>query len=191
MALNTIKELNCKFCVLISIDAKNSFNATCDSFKINQLCEKRHSTYLVNFTSSFLKNRTLQIHKDTVIGTDAGVPQGSVLDPTLWNILYDGVLLINQLCERRISTYLVNFISSYLKNRKLLIHKDTVIGTDAGVPQASALGPTLWNILYDVVLSLELTRNAVTMGFADDLVLIVGTRSEHELVANTNTCLHK
>lgn len=128
-ALNTVKELNRRFCVLITIDVKNAFNTACHS------------------------------------------------------------LIIEKLREKKISPYLVRIISRYLKDRKIQIEKNTVVDTAAGVPQGSVLGPTLWNILYDDVLSLELTRDAVTIGFADDLALIVGAQNLPALVANTNMCL--
>lgn len=50
----------------------------------------------------------------------------------------------------------------------------------AGVPQGSILGPTLWNVLYDGVLELELPPGAEAVAFADDLVLLVPGRTPRE-----------
>lgn len=58
-----------------------------------------------------------------------------------------------------------------------------------GVPQGSVLGPILWNILYDGVLRLELTRDATCIGFADDLALLVGSNDEYALMQDANMCL--
>lgn len=44
-----------------------------------------------------------------------------------------------------------------------------MVVTRLGVPQGSVFGPSLWNLLYNDVLSPELTRDATTMAFADDL----------------------
>ncbi|KAA5634955.1 hypothetical protein F3G63_34325, partial [Pseudomonas aeruginosa] len=60
-----------------------------------------------------------------------------------------------------------------------------------GVPQGSILGPTLWNILYDGVLRLELGDGAQLIGFADDLALVVSAKKEAELMAITNVALQK
>ena len=45
-----------------------------------------------------------------------------------------------------------------------------IIGGD---PQGSVLGMDLWNIMYDVLLRLALPRGARTVGFADDVAVIV------------------
>lgn len=100
-------------------------------------------------------------------------------------------LIIQKLRSRHISGYLVNMVSSYLRNRKIQIGEGEVMAVGAGVPQGSVLGPTLWNVLYDEVLGLDLTRDATTIGFADDLALVVGAESSDLLVANANECLHR
>lgn len=72
--------------------------------------------------------------------------------------------------------YISNLVKSYFKERVLLY--ETVSGVQSytvtgGVPQGSVLGPMLWNIMYDAVLKLELPEGARTIGFADDVAIVV------------------
>ena len=62
---------------------------------------------------------------------------------------------------------------------------DTEDGTknylvSGGVLQGSALGPLLWNIMYDGVLRLRLPENAKIIDFADDLAVVVTVKYTEE-----------
>lgn len=70
----------------------------------------------------------------------------------------------------------------------MYIGRDVFLNIGAGVPQGSVLRPLIWNILYDSVPSLELVVDAVCVGFADDLTLVMDADNEHSL-RNTNLCL--
>ncbi|XP_053690953.1 endothelin-converting enzyme homolog [Sabethes cyaneus] len=51
----------------------------------------------------------------------------------------------------------------------------------AGVPQGSILGPTLWNGMYNDVLTLNLPKGVEIVGFADDVILTVTGESLEEV----------
>lgn len=41
-----------------------------------------------------------------------------------------------------------------------------------GVPQGSVIGPTLWNVLYDELLTLPMPQGVELEGFADDVAIV-------------------
>ena len=77
-----------KWCALVTLDVKNAVNTATWETIITRLKEKNFSKYLINFISSYLHNRSINIY-DTTFKTSAGVSQKSVLGSHLWNIFYD------------------------------------------------------------------------------------------------------
>lgn len=47
------------------------------------------------------------------------------------------------------------------------------VGITRGVLQGSALGLLLWNVAYDTVLHLQLPRRTITIGYSDDMLIVV------------------
>lgn len=89
--------------------------------------------------------------------------------------------IVNTCIKGGISPYLINMISSYLSERKIVLGDGSSRRVRAGVPQGSVLGPLLWNILFDKVLAINFGSDVKLIAYADDLAVIVLGRTLVEL----------
>lgn len=88
--------------------------------------------------------------------------------------------LLMKLRERSLPYDLYSILRSYLSNRKLIleVNDDQEERTvSLGCPQGSVIGPLMWNLVVDELLSLVLPPNTSLIAFADDITLLVEANS--------------
>ncbi|KXZ75566.1 hypothetical protein TcasGA2_TC031845 [Tribolium castaneum] len=83
-----------KFNALVLIDVRNAFNTASWPIIVKKLKDIGVQEYLINLVKSYFNNRTIQVSNDNKKNIGGGVPQGSILGPTLWNIMYNDVMNI-------------------------------------------------------------------------------------------------
>ncbi|KAE9525571.1 hypothetical protein AGLY_014098 [Aphis glycines] len=81
---------------MLTLDVKNAFNSAAWDTIVWALERQKVPNYLRNILSQYLLNRriTFTMEDGSIRGADMScvVPQGSVLGPDLWNLLYDDLL---------------------------------------------------------------------------------------------------
>ena len=93
----------------------------------------------------------------------------------------------------QVPKYLRRIISSYLRDREIIYETAQGIRlrrVTAGAVQGSVLGPDLWNIMYDQVLGLPMPEDTFTVGYADDLVLVITARDVKTAEEKLNLAMH-
>ncbi|KRG00329.1 uncharacterized protein Dwil_GK27315 [Drosophila willistoni] len=75
-----------------------------------------------------------------------------------------------------------------------LVHGNTpsqVVHGNTPSPQGSVIGPTLWNVMYDTVLRLDMPTDTRIVGFADDIAIVTVAKDIQQAEENTNAAVFR
>uniref|UniRef100_A0ABD2VW87 Reverse transcriptase domain-containing protein n=1 Tax=Trichogramma kaykai TaxID=54128 RepID=A0ABD2VW87_9HYME len=109
------------------MDVRNAFNSAWWDKILTTLSQMEVPAYLQRMVSKYFPGRVLEFTTDDGVETNevtAGMPQGSVLGPILWNVMYDRIPRLELLRSAEIVGFAddiaITVVAKHLPRRVLL-----------------------------------------------------------------------
>lgn len=84
-----------QLCAVVALDVQNAFNSARWERIERALHQKKVPNYIIRILQSYLSHRRLQYGEERYKTVTCGVPQGSVIGPLLWNLMYNSLLEVD------------------------------------------------------------------------------------------------
>jgi hypothetical protein len=97
--------------------------------------------------------------------------------------------IVFALRQKNMPPWTIAIVQNYFRDR-IVEDGDLQVRVSCGIPQGSVLGLTLWNLLYDGVLRIEMPLGTRLIASADDLAILTMGRTEEDLVRTTEGALN-
>jgi hypothetical protein len=90
--------------------------------------------------------------------------------------------IMQAMINKKVPEYLVRVMRNYLCDREIIHGKGhDAMKLTSRVPQGSVLGPLLWSIMYDSLLTTRMAEGITLVGYADDVAIVGRARTVDQL----------
>jgi Reverse transcriptase (RNA-dependent DNA polymerase)/Endonuclease-reverse transcriptase len=127
---------------LIAIDVQNAFNSAPWPGIMSALSRMGVSAHITNIVKSYLSDRKLEVSPGQHLSVTCGVPQGSVLGPTLWNCFYDEMLRLS-IPHTSLVGYADDLIAVVTAKNKAALEENGSVALEKIFEKAAHMGITI------------------------------------------------